>query len=206
MDIMNWIDIALLALLLLFAVFGFIAGFTEKFFSIASWVGAGLLTSHVYPWLKPFGKQFISNDTLASIATFGIIFLILLIIFKLATGRLSRSVKGSPLGSLDRALGVILGVFTGLFLLASLCLLNRAFFNVLGNSSAFNHSKVWAFTQMNSAYLEKLLPNSVAKPLAKKKSSDLALKLSRPCIEQKKTGGYKTSDRAQLSQITKTYN
>lgn len=205
MDFMNWIDIALFALLLLFAVFGFIAGFTEKFFSIASWVGAGLLTSHVYPWLKPFGKQFISNDTLASIVTFGVIFLILLIIFKLATGRLSRSVKGSPLGSLDRALGVILGVFTGLFLLASLCLLNRAFFNVLENNSAFNHSKVWGFSQMNSTYLEKLLPHSIAKPLSKKKSSNLTLRLSRPCIEEKKTAGYKTSDRAQLEEMTRTY-
>ncbi|UNM06816.1 MAG: CvpA family protein [Holosporaceae bacterium] len=69
-------------------------------------------------------KTHISNDTFATIVTFCVVFIALLIVFKVGTSALSKSIKGSPLGSLDRGLGVIFGLLTGFVVLSSLYLLD----------------------------------------------------------------------------------
>ena len=205
MEFINWADIVFLSILLLFAVFGFISGFTEKFFSLLSWTGAGILTTHVYPWLKPWTLQHISNDTLASILTFIAIFLILLIVFRLGTSFLSSSVKGSPLGALDRGLGVILGVITGLFLLAALCLADRTYLHVLGKNSSIKTSRVWNFSVLTSTYLEKLFPSSAIPPRIEKRNDSLVQHLSLPPETKKRTKGYRASDRINMNKITQKF-
>ncbi|HCI48442.1 MAG: hypothetical protein A2621_02610 [Alphaproteobacteria bacterium RIFCSPHIGHO2_01_FULL_41_14] len=208
MEFINWVDIVLLAILLFFAVFGFIAGFTEKFFSILSWVGAGICTLHLYPWLKPFTQQHVTNETLASIVTASAIFLVLLITFRLGTSFISSSVRGSPLGALDRSLGVVLGIITGLFLLALICLVDRAYLHTLHKKNAFNDSKVWQLTCLTSTYLEKLLPDSFSSGLFEKKNDNtqvIVQQLSIPPEIKKRTKGYKSSDRASVNAITQKY-
>ncbi len=158
MEHINWMDVILLAILLVFAIMGFIAGFTEKFFSILSWVGAGICTFHLYPLAKPFADRYIQNETWASIVTAVVIFLVLVIIFKLVTRFLSKSVKDSPLGSLDRGLGVILGAFTGFFFLASLTLAGRYFFTPSHYPDPLKASKIWSWAEFGGYYLEKVLP------------------------------------------------
>lgn len=203
MDFINWVDISLFVVLLAFAVFGFISGFTEKFFSIMSWGGAGIATMHVYPWLKPWAKQHIENETLASIVTFSAIFLVLLISFRLATSFISKSIKDSPLGALDRSLGVVFGVITGLFLLSTACLIDSLYLHTLEKKESFNDSKVWGFTTLTSSYLQKLLPDSFAsQPLKKKDDRDAVVHhLSIPPEVKKRTKGYKEQDRAKLNAL-----
>ena len=202
MEFINWVDIVLLSILFFFAVFGFISGFTEKFFSIVSWAGAGIATTHVYPWLKPWAHQHIANETLANIVTFSTIFLVLLISFRLGTSFISKSVKDSPLGALDRSLGIVLGVITGLFLLATLCLADRIYFHVLDRKNAFNESRVWSFTVLNSTYLEKLFPDSFASKSFEKKNDEIVQQLSIPPETKKRTKGYKAADRAKMATIS----
>lgn len=158
MEHINWMDVILLAILLVFSIMGFISGFTEKFFSILSWVGAGIVTLHLYPLAKPLAARYIESDTWATIATFAIIFLILLIIFKLVTRFLSNSVKGGPLGSLDRGLGVILGALTGFFFLASMTLAGRYFFTPSHYPEPLKAAKIWSWAEFGGYYLEKILP------------------------------------------------
>ncbi|MFN7662450.1 MAG: CvpA family protein [Alphaproteobacteria bacterium] len=201
MEFMNWVDIALLSVLLLFAIFGFISGFTEKFFSIMGWVGAGILTTHVYPWLKPWAQHHISNETMANIITFVGIFLVLLIVFRLGTSFLSSSVKGSPLGALDRGLGMALGVLTGLLLFAALCLADRTYFHTLSKNTHFQDSRVWSFSMVASTFLEKLFPDSMVQPTTKKKHDALVHHLSLPPETKKRTKGYSKGDRQQITAI-----
>lgn len=205
MEFINWVDIVLLAILLFFAVFGFISGFTEKFFSTLSWAGSVIATMHLYPWLKPLAQEHIMNETMATVVTFSCIFLVLLISFRLASGFISKSVRGSPLGALDRSLGIVLGVITGLFLLATLCIVDHTYLNVLNKNKAFQESRVWQFTVLNSSYLQKLLPDSFcSKAVQKKKeaSNSLVQQLSIPPEIKKKTRGYRSSDRAHLNALS----
>lgn len=202
MEFINWVDIIFLSILLLFAIFGFISGFTEKFFSLLSWTGAGILTTHVYPWLKPWAKQHVSNDSVAGLLTFIVVFLVLLIVFRLGTSFLSSSVKGSPLGALDRGLGVILGVITGLFLLAALCLADRIYLHILHSNAAVQASRVWNFSLVTSTYLEKLFPASSIPTRTEKRHDALVHHLSLPPETKKRTKGYKASDRARINALS----
>jgi membrane protein required for colicin V production len=208
MEFINWVDIILLSVLLLFAIFGFLSGFTEKFFSIVSWTGAAIATTHVYPWLKPWTQQHITNEILASIVTFSAIFLVLLISFRLGTSFISKTVKDSPLGALDRSLGVVLGVITGLFLLTLLCFVDRTYLHVLNKNSAVRDSRVWSFTILNSIYLEKLFPDSFSSGHLEKKNDNtdaIVHQLSIPPETKKRTKGYKVAERTKMASMSQKY-
>ncbi len=207
MEHINWMDVILMAILLVFSIMGFITGFTEKFFSILSWVGAGISTLHLYPLAKPFAARYIENDTWATIATFAIIFLSLLIVFKLVTRFLSKSVKDSPLGSLDRGLGVILGALTGFFFLSCLTLAGRYFFTPSHYPEPLKVSKIWSWAEFGGYYLEKVLPPlKLSEPLVKplpdfEKSNtvvrNLAVSRGKPVTQ------YSSGDRQRLDALAK---
>jgi membrane protein required for colicin V production len=207
MEHINWMDVILSGILLVFSVMGFIAGFTEKFFSILSWVGAGISTLHLYPLAKPFAGRHIENDTWATIATFALIFLVLLIVFKLVTRFLSNSVKGGPLGSLDRGLGVILGALTGFFFLASLTLAGRYFFTPSHYPEPLKVSKIWSWAEFGGYYLEKVLPPlKLSNPLVNPfpdfgKSTSIARSLS--VSRGKLVTQYSSQDRQRLDALAK---
>ena len=169
MEFMNWVDIALLLVFLLFGFFGFLTGFTDKFFSTLSWIVAGLVSIHTYPWLKPWTKQHITNDTIATIVTFSIVFIALLIVCKVATSSLSKTVKGSPLGSLDRGLGVILGLLTGLVMLSALCIFDINYLGIFYRSSAFQKSKIWPVAEVGAYMMGSVLPDHFLKQKPQKK-------------------------------------
>lgn len=201
MEFMNWVDIALLLILLLFGLFGFLTGFTEKFFSTLSWIGAGILSMHVYPWLKPWAKYHISNDTIATIVTFVAVFIALLIVFKVATRTLATSIRGGPLGSLDRGLGVVLGLLTGFVVLSSLYLFDINYLGFFYKKEGFHRSRVWSAAGVGAYHLGAILPDHILKTKPKKKSDDFVESLSQIKIRKRPSAGYRSSDRSQLSKI-----
>ncbi len=156
------VDLLLIGIVIGCGILGFFSGFTEKFFSLASWALASLLASHIYPYLKPWVSGFISNPIGATATTLISVFLVLLVTFKIATGHISRFVKNSPLGGLDRGLGVILGLCTGGALLAGVALVYRFFFNVEPLPSALQASKLWRESWNASYYLERALPFKIS--------------------------------------------
>lgn len=203
--LMNWVDIVLLLILLGFGFFGFLSGFTDKFFSTVSWIAAGLLATHIYPWLKPWAAQHIQNHTIAAIVTFIAVFVALLIVFKVATSSLSKSVKGSPLGSLDRALGVVLGLFTGFILYAALALLDLNYLHFFYRQSAFHESKIWAISGIGASYIGAVLPKHLIKAHCPKKHEDSFIhSISRISVKSNRPSGYATGDRAKLAALERT--
>lgn len=202
---MNWVDIVLLLILLGFGFFGFLSGFTDKFFSTVSWILSGLLATHIYPWLKPWAAQYIQNPSIAAIVTFVAVFIALLIVFKVATSTLSKSVKGSPLGSLDRALGVVLGLFTGFIFYATLALLDLNYLNFFHRQNGFRESKIWAVSGIGASYIGAMLPDHLIKAYYPKKHKDSFVhSISRISVKDSKSSGYKTEDREKLAALERT--
>jgi len=110
---MHWIDILVLATLLISGAFGYSRGFVHEVLSIAGWIGATFATIHGTPVLKHFTLQFISDPFISALITGVLIFIGTLIILSLATRQISRGVKESALGALDRALGFLFGLLRG---------------------------------------------------------------------------------------------
>lgn len=110
---MQWIDILVIGTLLISGAFAYARGFVHEVLSIAAWVGAVFATMYGTPVVKNFTLQFIQDPFIASLVTGILLFIGALIILSIATRRISRGVKESALGALDRALGFLFGLLRG---------------------------------------------------------------------------------------------
>jgi len=110
---MHWIDILVIATLLISGAFAYARGFVHEVLSIVGWVGATFATIYGTPVLKPFTRQLIDAPFIADLVTGILIFIATLVILSIITKQVSRGVKESALGALDRALGFIFGVLRG---------------------------------------------------------------------------------------------
>jgi len=110
---MHWVDILVIGTLLISGAFGYSRGFVHEVLSIAGWIGASFATLHGTPVIKNFTIQFIGDPFIAALVTGILIFIGTLIILSLATRQISRGVKESALGALDRALGFLFGLLRG---------------------------------------------------------------------------------------------
>ncbi len=120
---MNWIDVIVIGVILLSALFAFARGFVKEVLSIAAWVGAGCAALYAVPLAAPFAKQLIGHDIagmsvdfLAQAAVAFAVFVVALIVFSFLTSAIARLVKGSMLSSIDRTLGLIFGLLRGVVL------------------------------------------------------------------------------------------
>jgi membrane protein required for colicin V production len=112
----NALDIIVIAIIALSALFAFARGFVKESLSIAAWVGAGLITLYGLPMLRPFALKYITTPLLADVAAGVTLFVVSLIILSLLTTAIAGRVKQSALSAVDRALGLLFGAFRGVVL------------------------------------------------------------------------------------------
>lgn len=200
----NWIDIAFIVFILIFAALGFWSGFTDKFLSSIAWSGASLLTLHVYPLIHPWVGTHIANPTIASIVAFGSIFLVLIVTFKIGVNYVSTFVKGSSLGGLDRGLGILLGALTGILMLALLTLAMRFLLKNSEYPPQLKQSKIWIFATAVGGYVEKMLPIKIPSAPVSFNASQVANDLASdktPPWQAKQTATYTKADRKRMSKL-----
>jgi membrane protein required for colicin V production len=113
---MNPLDIGVIAVIVLSAIFAFARGFVREALSIIAWVGAAAIT--VYGFVPVLGivDPFVKNPLLSQlIAGFGL-FVVSLIVLTIITSFLARMVRASALSPIDRTLGFVFGLARGAFL------------------------------------------------------------------------------------------
>ena len=89
-------------------------GFLSEVLSVFAWASAAFATLYFGPWLIPLMRGVIATPWIASLAAYAGIFLLVLIPLSFMAHRFSETVKHSPIGPLDRALGIAFGVVRGL--------------------------------------------------------------------------------------------
>jgi membrane protein required for colicin V production len=113
---MNPLDIGVIAIIGLSAVFAFARGFVREALSIVAWVGAGFITlygaSHVITIVEPM----VHNPLLSQLIGWGGLFIASLIALTIVTGIVARAVRAGSLSSVDRTLGFIFGILRGAFI------------------------------------------------------------------------------------------
>lgn len=112
----NLVDIAVLGVLAISGLVAFSRGLVREVLSIAAWVGAAVLTVYAFPHFRDFTRGYIKNELAADIATGVAIFIVLLFVFTAVSHMLSRNVRGSSFGALDRSLGFLFGLARGVVL------------------------------------------------------------------------------------------
>jgi membrane protein required for colicin V production len=109
----NGFDLAVAGVLLVSAGFAYFRGFVHEVLSITGWIGAAAAAIYGFPHAKPYFRQFIENALFADIAAGAALFLVALVVLSILARAISRRVKDSALGALDRALGFLFGLARG---------------------------------------------------------------------------------------------
>ena len=110
---MNALDLAVLGVIALSAVFAFARGFVRETLSIVAWVGAALITLYGFNQVYGIVIRFVTTPLLADLVAGAGLSVISLIGLTILTGYLARFVHSTALSPIDRTLGLIFGLARG---------------------------------------------------------------------------------------------
>ena len=113
----SYLDLAVLAIVLISAFLSMLRGFSREVLAIASWAAAAAAAYYFYPVVVPYLTPYIHKDIVVEALAAAIVFFATLIVVSLVTVRLSDAILDSKIGALDRTLGFVFGIARG-FLLA----------------------------------------------------------------------------------------
>ena len=113
---MNWLDLAVIGVIALSAVFAFARGFVREALSIVAWVGAAYITFKGFAWVYGLVAPRVHERLLAQLIAGLGLFVGSLIVLTILTGLIARKVRLSALSPIDRTLGFIFGLARGAFL------------------------------------------------------------------------------------------
>jgi membrane protein required for colicin V production len=114
----NLVDIAVLVIIALSAVFAFARGFVREALSVVAWVGAALITLYGFDWARALTTRFVATPLLAELIAGAGLFLIALIVLTILTSNAARIMQWSALTSIDRTLGLAFGIVRGVVLVS----------------------------------------------------------------------------------------
>ena len=111
---MTGFDIAVLLLVGLGAITGFMRGFVQEVFALAAWVLALVAIHNLHTPLSAALTQYVGTSSGASVLAFAILLLVPYAIVKLLSGRLGSASRNSVLGPIDRLIGFGFGAIKGM--------------------------------------------------------------------------------------------
>ena len=113
----NLVDIIILVLAVLSGFLAAARGFVREVLSIGAWVGALAAAIFGYEPVLPYANQVTDIPWLAAVITGAGLFLVTLVALSLISHSVSKSVKESAVGALDRSLGFLFGLVRVAFLI-----------------------------------------------------------------------------------------
>lgn len=120
---MTALDGLVIVVILFSAFLAMVRGFSREVLSLASWVIAAVAAVFLYKNILPLVESYLSNKTIALIASLAIIFIIVFIIVSIITMKIADVIIDSRIGALDRTMGFIFGLVRGLFIMVIAMLL-----------------------------------------------------------------------------------
>jgi membrane protein required for colicin V production len=108
------VDVVVVLLILASAGYAAWKGFLSETLTIFDWAAAAFGCLYFGPYLIPMMRGLVSTPWIAVLLAYAVVFLIIFIPLSFLSHRVSESVKNSPIGPLDRAMGIAFGVVRGL--------------------------------------------------------------------------------------------
>jgi membrane protein required for colicin V production len=143
---MNALDLVVLGVIALSAIFAFARGFVREALSIIAWVGAATITYFAFSHVYAVVTRFVGTPLLADLVAGAGLFVISLIVLTILTSYVAGFVQSSALSPIDRTLGLIFGLARGA-VLVSLAYL------VLDISLPLNDRPVWVNQAKSQPFL-----------------------------------------------------
>lgn len=117
----TFVDVIVVAVVLLSAILAAMRGFVRESLAIIAWVAAIFAALRFGPLLTPLLQPYLTG-WLATLSAYALIFLVVVVVLSFISYRFSQNVRESPIGPVDRGLGIVFGAVRGLVIVA-LCYL-----------------------------------------------------------------------------------
>lgn len=118
-----WVDMAVMAFVLLSVLIGLWRGVVFELLSLAGWFAAYLLARAFTPSLQPFIPAGEPGSALNHGIAFACVFLAALVVWGLGARLVRAAIRATPLSPLDRLLGALFGALRGMIVLLVLAAL-----------------------------------------------------------------------------------
>ena len=109
---MTWLDLAVLGVLAVSALLAFMRGLVREVLGVGAWAGAAAFAVWGLPTVRPLLTSRLPAEWI-DIAGAGGLFLVSLIVLLMVSHYVSRAVRASALGGVDRSLGLVFGLARG---------------------------------------------------------------------------------------------
>jgi len=109
---MTWVDLAVLGVLAVSALLAFLRGFVREVLGIGAWIGAAMAAAWGLPFVREPLHRWVDPAWVDPVG-FVAIFLVTLVVLMLIARLIGGLVRGSPLGGIDRTLGLLFGLARG---------------------------------------------------------------------------------------------
>jgi membrane protein required for colicin V production len=163
----SYLDLGLIAVVLVSALLSMLRGFTREVLAIASWALAAVAAYYFYPLVLPHLQPYIHKASVAEGASAAAVFFVTLIVVSIITVKLSDAILDSKIGALDRSLGFLFGVGRGYLL----CVVAFVFFAWLVPVKSYpvwvQDSKTKGWLEATGVSLEAMLPDNLDSEVSK---------------------------------------
>jgi membrane protein required for colicin V production len=106
-------DAFVIVVVALSALVALTRGAVAEILGLASWIAAGIAAIVALPYAVPMVRQAVASDAVADALAVAGVFLVALVACKIVARVIVRMVEGSPLGPLDKLLGLAFGALKG---------------------------------------------------------------------------------------------
>jgi membrane protein required for colicin V production len=155
----TFVDFLVVLVIIVSAGYAAWRGFVSESLSIFAWAAAAFATLYFGPWMTPLVGSLIATAWLALVVAYAVVFLAVFIPLSFMSYRFAESVKHSPIGPLDRALGVAFGVVRGLVIVGLAYLAFTFFVPVRNQPRWLAQARLLPMIQSSSEVLLSLVPN-----------------------------------------------
>ncbi|MCZ6578578.1 MAG: CvpA family protein [Gammaproteobacteria bacterium] len=157
---MNWVDLIIIAIIVISALISLVRGFVKESISLASWVVAGFIALRYFTALADLLEPYIESPTIRSGTGFAILFVCSLIVGAVINFMASQLVSKTGLSGTDKSLGVVFGAARGIIIVIMLVLL--AGLTPMPSESWWKESTMVEYFASMASWIKDILPDDVA--------------------------------------------
>ena len=155
-----WIDVVILALIVLSAILSLFRGFVREAVALVTWLVALWVAMAFYEDLAAILSQWISLPSAQRITAFAVLFICVLLLGAIVNFLASKLVNKTGLTGTDKLLGIVFGVARGGVIVAILVLL--AGLTPLPQDPWWQDSQLLGYFQELAMWMRSYLPNEIA--------------------------------------------